>query len=147
MYGLQVVGCSDGMAQIRKVVAGGTVTAKDPVTAKTNGKWQFSAIGEPIGGVAINSAVDGETLYVLAGPRLRVLMANDNIGTTFASTHKDARFDLIGATGAVLVDTSTVAQAGTAADVGQVRCLEYNPQGYGFDTDTTVGLFEIAERY
>lgn len=148
MVGLMVVGNSYGNLELQKKVSGAAVTANDPVTPKTNGRFQLSTVSEPIYGVALNTCTAaGQTLYVVVGKGLRVLASNDNIGTTFAATHVGAKFDLIGATGAVLVDTSTVTQAGTAADVGQVKCLEYNPQGYGYDTDTTVGLFEINEQY
>jgi hypothetical protein len=70
-------------------------------------------------------------------------MDNDNDTTTFASTHVGGRFDVIGSTGAQLVDTNTVAQDGS--DSGQLFCIAYNPQGYGFNSDTSIGLFEIAE--
>jgi hypothetical protein len=70
---------------------------------------------------------------------MRYLLANDNVGTTFDATLVGTNFDLIGATGAQLVDTSTT---GTT---GGLFCLEYNPQIDPVKTDTTYGVFCIAE--
>jgi len=28
----------------------------------------------------------------------------------------------------------------------QLQCLAFNPKGYGFDSDTSIGLFYVAER-
>jgi hypothetical protein len=142
-----VVGTRDGNnVLIKKEVAGGTVKAGDLVTAKTNGKYQVAAAGAPIAGVAINDAVDTGVLNIQTGIGLRILMQNDNVGTTFAATHKNAFFDITGGSTAQLVDTSTVLQAGDGTDSGQLKCVEYNPQGYGYDSDTTMGLFEVNEK-
>lgn len=77
---------------------------------------------------------------VCVDPQMRYLLDNDNIGTTFAATHVGQYFDLIGATGAQLVDTSTV-----SATTGVLLCLEYNPQISPVETDVSVGIFKIAE--
>jgi hypothetical protein len=142
---LNFVRC-EGEPHVIRVLARATVTKGDLVTAKTNGRVQPTATGEPIFGQALNGAASGEAVYVLRGQRLQFIMKNDNIGTTFAATHVAGRFDIIGATGAQLVDTSTVAQAGTDADSGQLLAIEYNPKGFGYDGDTTLGIFELIER-
>lgn len=145
MVGFKFVG-AEGEVETLQLVAGGTIAAGDLVELKTNGTVQVATTGTPILGYALNAAVISGTVYVVKGTRMRGLMANDNLGTTFASTHVGGRFDMIGATGAQLVDTSTVLQTGADTDAGQLLCRAYNPQGYGFDADTTVGLFEIIER-
>lgn len=76
----------------------------------------------------------------LVAPDAVYLMQNDNLGTTFAATHVGQYFDLIGATGAQLVDTSTV-----SATTGVLLCLEYNPQISPVTTDLTYGLFYVVE--
>lgn len=76
---------------------------------------------------------------VVIDPELRYLLQNDNVGTTFAATHVGQYFDLIGATGAQLVDTSTV-----SVTLGTLLCLEYNPQIDPVKTDTTYGVFLLV---
>lgn len=86
-----------------------------------------------------NSAGTAKAL-VLVDPNAVYLMQNDNLVTTFAASHVGQYFDLIGATGAQLVDTSTV-----SATTGVVLCLEYNPQIAPVQTDLTYGLFMVVE--
>lgn len=69
----------------------------------------------------------------------RFLLQNDNIGTTFAATHVGQYFDLIGATGSQLVDTSTV-----STTVGTVLCLEFNPAIDPVAADASYGVFLLA---
>lgn len=69
----------------------------------------------------------------------RFLLQNDNIGTTFAATHVGQYFDLIGATGAQLVDTSTV-----SSTTGTMLCLEFNPGIDPVSADATYGVFLLA---
>jgi hypothetical protein len=78
-------------------------------------------------------------VLVIIDPDVRYLLKNDNIGTTFAVTHVGTKFDLIGATGAQLVDTSTTGAS------GQLVCLEYNPVIDPVSADTTYGVFKIQE--
>ncbi len=73
-------------------------------------------------------------VLVIVEPNAKYVIKNDNIGTTFAASHIGTCFDLIGATGAQLVDTSTT---GTT---GQLECI-----GYGFNGDITYGTFIINE--
>lgn len=127
------------------LTSGAAIAKNDFVYIVTDGQVEACAAGAGIFGIALEAASgSGESILVLrARPGMKVIMDNDNTGTTFASTHVGGRFDITGSTGAQLVDTSTVAQDGT--DSGQLFCLEYNPKGYGLDSDTSIGLFEIAE--
>lgn len=145
MYGARILGSKDA-AEFKHGTSGAQITAGDLVVYKTDGQLEPATAGDVVAGVALNSvAGSGSTVYFVAGKGLRVIMDNDNTGTTFASTHVGGRFDMTGATGAQVVDTSTVAQAGNGTDGGQLICLEYNPQGYGLDTDTSIGVYEIVE--
>jgi hypothetical protein len=48
--------------------------------------------------------------------------------------------DLIGATGAMYLDTSSL-----STTQATLYNLKYNPQGYGYDSDTSIALVEICE--
>ena len=122
-----------------------TIAANDFVTLLTDGEAEVTVAGEGIYGIALEAATDGDNVRVVrAHPGMIVLMDNDNDTTTFSADHIGGRFDIdSGGTGAQLVDTNTVVQDGT--DAGQLLCIAYNPKGYGFDSDTSIGLFEIAE--
>jgi len=127
------------------LTAGEAIAKNDFITLLTDGQAEVTAAGEGIFGIALESAsAAGQKIKVRrVHPGMVVMMDNDNVGTTFASSHVGARFDITGTSGAQLVDTSTAAQDGT--DAGQLFCIEFNPKGYGFDSDTSIGLFEIAE--
>jgi hypothetical protein len=66
-------------------------------------------------------------------------MDNDNDTDTFAATDVGNYYDIVGTTGIMQVDTTT------HATTGQLLAVEYNPQGFGADSDTSLGLFCIAE--
>lgn len=126
------------------ITSGVTVTAGDFVYQDASGRITNSSIGGArIVGMVLETATGnaGGTVTALTcvDPLMRYLLKNDNIGTTFAATHVLTNFDLIGATGAQLVDTSTT---GTS---GQLLCLEYNPQIDPVKSDTTYGVFTVAE--
>ena len=127
------------------LTAGEAIAKNDFITLLTDGQAEVTATGKGIFGIALESAsAAGQKIKVRrAHPGMVVMMDNDNVSTTFASSHVGARFDITGTSGAQLVDTSTAAQDGT--DAGQLFCIEFNPKGYGFDSDTSIGLFEIAE--
>ncbi|CAB4176451.1 hypothetical protein UFOVP1522_51 [uncultured Caudovirales phage] len=108
----------------------GRITSATIATARIIGTVLETATGNAAGSVTALVAIDDAIKY---------LMANDNVGTTFAVTHVGSYFNLIGATGAQLVDTST-----TSATLGQVLCLEYNPQIDPVKTDTTYGIFLLV---
>lgn len=71
-------------------------------------------------------------MLVIVDPTAKFVCQNDNIGTTFAASHIGSTFDLIGSTGAQLIDTSTV---GTT---GAMECVSF-----GYNGDNTFGTFII----
>lgn len=108
----------------------GRLTSATVAGARPIGMVTETATGNSAGTVIANVCVDN---------KMRYLLQNDNIGTTFAATHVGTYFDLIGATGAELVDTST-----TSATLGTVLCLEYNPPIDPVASDTTYGVFLLV---
>lgn len=124
-----------------------TLAANDLVNIGSDGELDLAATGERILGVTVEDATSSSTsVSVDITPYQRVIMDNDNTGTAFAATHVGSTFDITGATGAQVIDTSTVADGSAAAAAGQVSCLEYNPQGFGLDDDTSIGMFLLRER-
>jgi hypothetical protein len=125
------------------VGSGVTVTAGDFVYFASGVVTNASIATQLIAGYALETATGNATgtvtVLCIIDPDVRYLLKNDNIGTTFASTHVGTKFDLIGATGAQLVDTSTT---GTS---GQLVCLEYNPVIDPVSADTTYGVFKVQE--
>ena len=111
--------------------ASGRITSATVAGARLIGQVQQTATGNAGGTVYALVLVDDSAVY---------LVKNDNDSGTFAVTHVGQYFDLIGATGAELVDTSSA-----SATTGQLLCLEFNPQIPGVASDTTYGLFKIAE--
>lgn len=121
-----------------------TVTSGDFVYQDAAGRVTNSSIGGTrIVGMSEETATGNAggtvTVLVCIDPWMRYLLKNDNLVTTFAATHVLTNFDLIGATGAQLVDTSST---GTS---GQLLCLEYNPVIDPVSADTTYGVFTVAE--
>lgn len=118
--------------------ASGRVTSATIAGARPIG-MVTGAVTSGAPGAATGNAGGTVTVDVVIDPGLRYLLQNDNIGTTFAATHVGQYFDLIGATGAQLVDTSTV-----STTLGTVLCLEYNPQIDPVKTDLTYGVFLLV---
>lgn len=128
------------------VASGVTVTEGDFVYFASGRITSASVAGQPLIGMALATGTGnaGGTVKVLvqASPSAKYIVDNDNIGTTFAASHVGTKFDLIGATGAQLIDTST-----TSATTGQMLCLEYNPPVDPLKSDTSQGVFKISEHY
>lgn len=126
------------------VASGVTVTAGDFVYFASGRITSASVAGQPLIGQVQETATGnaGGTVkaQVIVDPTMRYIVDNDNDSTTFAASHVGTKFDLIGATGAQLVDTSS-----TSATTGQLLCVEYNPQIDPVKSDTSVGVFVIAE--
>lgn len=127
------------------VASGVTVTAGDFVYFSSGRITSATITGDarPVGLVtetATGNAAGTVKASVVIDDDVRYLLQNDNIGTTFAATHVGQYFDLIGATGAQLVDTSTV-----SATTGILLCLEYNPQIDPVKSDLTYGVFVLVE--
>lgn len=126
------------------ITNGVTITAGDFVYFDGSGRITNSSVaGQLLVGMAIEGGAGnvGGTVKakICVDPWMLYLLKNDNLVTTFAATHVGTKFDLIGATGAQLVDTSTT------STTGQLICVEYNPQIDPVKADTTYGLFMIAE--
>lgn len=111
--------------------ASGRITSATIAGARLVGQVQSTATGNSGGSVKALVIIDRLMRYVIK---------NDNIGTTFAASHVGSFFDLVGASGSQLVDTST-----TSATDGQLACVEYNPQIDPIKSDTTYGTFVVAE--
>lgn len=110
--------------------ASGRITSATIGSARVIGTVLETATGNSGGSVSALVAIDDS---------IRYLLQNDNLGTTFAASHVGQYFNLIGATGAQLVDTSTA-----SVTLGQLLCLEYNPQIDPVKTDTTYGVFLLV---
>lgn len=127
------------------VASGVTVSAGDFVYFASGRITSATITGDVrLIGMALSTATgdSGGTVKVLVAidDDLRYLLQQDNVGTTFAASHVGQYFDLTGATGAQLVDTSTVSQT-----TGVLLCLEYNPQIDPVKSDLTYGVFMVVE--
>lgn len=123
--------------------AAGTFAANDFVMFDgSTGELVVATAGSSILGVAREAATNASTnVSVDITPMMLVLMDNDNDTETFASTHIGEWGDFTGGTGAMQVNSNTL-----STTKAQLQVIEYNPQGYGFDSDTSIGLFLVAER-
>lgn len=146
MYNPRIVGSVNEYDTMTGLAAE-AIAKNDFVTLVGDGKFECTDTGDPIFGIALEAATaENQTITVVRiVPGMKLLMDNDNVGTTFALTHVGARFDMTGATGAMVVDTSTAAQVGGGGETGQLFCLGYNPKGFGMDSDTSIGLYQVAE--
>jgi hypothetical protein len=128
------------------IVANGvTVTEGDFVYFDGDGEITNASIGGArLVGMAVETVTGNDALKCLVciDPNMRYLIDNDNDGSTFGAANVGDYFDLIGAAGAQLVDTSS--QSNTT---GQLVCLEYNPQVDPVKSDTSFGVFKIAESF
>jgi len=146
MYGAKYIGTLTGdssrPAFKEYVVTNGETVTRGDFVNLASGYIETADITEEILGVAEETVTgDGtETCMVNVEPDALYLVDNDNDGTTFAVTHPGTYFDVTGTTGIQQIDTST-----TGAD-GQVFCHEYNPQIAPYASDTSIGVFQIAEK-
>lgn len=136
-------GKSNHLTQDLPVADGVTVTAGDFVYWSSGRITSASIAGKRLVGV-VTETVTGNTAgtnkaLTIVEPTAEYLVDNDNDSATFAATHVGTYFDLVGNTGAQLVDTDST---GTS---GQLYCVEYNPQIDPVKEDTSYGIFTIAE--
>lgn len=144
MYGAKIVKSLVGADRVHmEFNAAGTFAASDFVMLDgSTGEVVVATASSSILGVAREAATSASTaVSVDITPYMVVLMDNDNVAETFAVTHVGEWGDFIGGTGAMQVDSNTL-----SSTKAQLQCMSYNPQGYGFDSDTSVGLFLVAER-
>jgi hypothetical protein len=108
----------------------GRITNASVATQRLIGCVQEAGTGNTAGTVKVKVIVD---------PAARYIVDNDNDSTTFAITHVGTYFDLTGATGLQQVDTSSTSTSGS------LYATEYNPQIDPYKSDTSIGVFVIAE--
>lgn len=140
-----ITGESNQVEQFLPVASGVTVSEGDFVYWSSGRITSASIANQRVVGMAkqtvTGNAAGTVTCEVNVEPTALYVLQNDNIGTTFAATHVGQYFDLIGATGAQLVDTSTVSTSD-----GTLYCVGYNPQDVdAVKTNTTYGKFSIAQ--
>ena len=145
MTGARPIGSLLGISDILKeYLGGGTFAAQDLVKIDGSGEAVVATAAALVLGVANEAGTSASTgVQVNITPFLQVIMDNDNDGTVFAATHVGEYADFIGATGAMYVDSSSHSDTTRAC----LWCLEYNPQGYGLDSDTSIGKYAIVEHY
>jgi hypothetical protein len=144
MTGAKVIGSLAGIDRVHmEFNAAGTFAASDFVKFDgSTGEIVVATAGASILGVAREAGVAASTgVQVDVTPLMVVLMDNDNDAETFAATHVGEWGDFTGATGAMVVNSNTL-----STTRAQLQVLAYNPQGYGFDSDTSIGKFLVAER-
>lgn len=133
-------------------VANGVTVTDDDFVFLTSGRVTSAAVpgatllGKVHGGKSNDPSDHSTTLsatgnangtvkvLVIVEPNAKYVMENDNLVTTFAASHIGQCFDIIGTTGAQLVDTST------AGITGQLQCV-----GFGYNGDNTKGIYIINE--
>lgn len=144
MYGARVIKSLAGIDRVHmEFNAAGTFAASDFVMLDgSTGEVVVATAGSSILGVAREAATNASTgVQVDITPYMMVLMDNDNDAETFAATHVGEWGDFTGGTGAMQINSNTL-----STTKAQLQCLAYNPKGYGFDSDTSIGLFLVAER-
>jgi len=143
MYGARPVGSLLGMSDVLlEFNSGGTFAAQDLVKFDGSGEITVATSGAAFLGVAFEAGTSStDNVLVNATPYLMVLMDNDNDSTTFSSAHIGEYADFTGGTGAMVIDSST---HHVTTEAGFI-CLEYNPQGYGYDSDTSIGKYQCLE--
>ena len=143
MYGVQVVKSLSGGDRVSlEFNAGGTFAANDFVKFDDSGEITVATATHGILGVAKEAGASGtDNVLVDITSDMVVLMDNDNDGDTFVSTDVGLCGDFTGGTGVMQADTDSF-----SSTVAQMRCLAYNPQGYNFDDDTSIGLYYVVER-
>lgn len=142
----RIDGHTNYATQAFTVASGVTVNDGDFVYFNGSGRITNASIGGArLVGMALETATGTSgtvSCLVCIDPMMRYLVDNDNAGTTFAATDVGQYYDLIGAAGAQLVDTSS-----ESATTGQLVALEYNPQVDPVTTDTSWGVYKIAESF
>lgn len=139
-----VLGHFNGATEDFIVQSAATITNGDFVSFAATGTLGTvlpSTTGRIIGTAQSTVVGDGtKTVKVLMFPYVKYLVANDNLVTTFSAVHVGQYFNIIGATGAQLVDTSSVSTSN-----GQLLCLAFNPAIDPVRSDATWGIFTIAQ--
>ena len=143
MYGARVIKSLSGGDRVHmEFNGGGTFAANDFVKFDDSGEVVVATATHGILGVAKEAGTAStDDILIDITPNMVVLMDNDLDGDTFAATDIGLCGDFTGATSLMQVDTSSL-----SSTIAQLRCIAYNPQGYGYDSDTSIGLFFVTER-
>lgn len=144
MYGARYIGSMTSLSPVlMEFNASGTFAKNDYVIFDgSTGEIAVATAGVSILGIAHEAATSASTgVQVNVTPYMIVLMDNDNDSETFAVTHVGEWGDFTGATSVMVVDSNTL-----SSTKATLQCLAYNPQGYGFDSDTSIGKFIVVER-
>lgn len=143
MYGVRVIKSLSGADRvIMQFNGGGTFAANDFVKFDDSGEIVVGTAGAGILGVALEAGTSStDNIHVDVSSNMVVLMDNDNDSDTFAPTDVGLCGDFTGGTGAMQADTSSF-----SSTIAGMRCIAYNPQGYGKDSDTSIGLYFLTER-
>lgn len=143
MYGVRVIKSLMGVDRVHmEFNGGGTFAAQDFVKFDDSGEVVVGTAGAGILGVAKEAGTSStDNILIDVTPGMIVLMDNDQDSDTFAVTDVGLCGDFVGGTGAMLVNTDTL-----SSTIAGLRCVAYNPKGYGYDSDTSIGLFYVTER-
>ena len=143
MTGVRVIKSHSGGDRVHmEFNGGGTFAANDFVKFDDSGEIVVGTATHGILGVAKEAGTSSiDNILVDITSDMMVLMDNDQDAATFASTDVGLCADFIGATGAMQIDTSDL-----SSTIAQLRCASYNPQGYEYDDDVSIGLFYVVER-
>ena len=153
MYGAKWVGnLNGGTAPISKkfyIKASEVITKGDFLTIDdATGKVDVAATDEPLLGIASETVTGNaagsnkvEVLFAIPGTLWMIdadgTMTNADVGEWHA---------LVGTTGIQQVDADTGAAVPTST-IAQFVLLEWKPQGYGADTDASMGIYTPAYTY
>ena len=128
------------------VKSGTTIAQYDPISidASTSGFAIVATSSTTPAGIYIGKTSitgDGTTDYggFLIDPCVWFIADNDEDGGAQAVTHQGTYGSLTGTTGAVQLDTSTF-DGGIHTATDEIKIIEYNPQGFDRDTDTSISL-------
>lgn len=143
-YAGNIDGKSNRVAVEFPVASGVTVTAGDFVYFASGRITNASIAGARLigrcEGTATGNAGGTVKARVCVDPNAKYLIDHDEVGGAAVVGDVGSYYDLVGATGAQRVDTST-----KSATAGQVLMIEHNPQIAPYSDDTSYGLFVIAE--
>ncbi len=137
-------------------IADATLYVDSNVTAAINdlvnvqsAQMELADAGEVIAGILLKDSITSSSTGVPINitPFLTVVMDSNSTFIAATDAGGSSVFDISGGTGAQIVNTSTrAARVATPSNTAQLLCLQYNPQGVGFDSDVSVGRFMILER-
>lgn len=115
------------------------VAAAGDAATLTSGTSIVATAGQQLIGIYEKAATSSGTAHINITPFLCVFGDSDQDGTTLAATHIGTRFDHVGTTGAMLIDSSSTGAT------GQFSMLEFNSDLPAYKGDASIALFMIVE--